>query len=821
MTAAAIDTEALGLENIEAMVELAAHVALLPGDDKKRALLKWPHSTQDEKTVRGWGERYPYCQFIMLTGPKHGQSVGRGESAKPYLASGICALDFDSHKDPEVESNFESKFPHAYAAVVEFGVRMNTPSGGCQYLFKDPSGALGTSQNALGINAFDTRGTSGLTVVPSPANPGRQWADDYDFANWTEVLHELPQPIVDAFSEHKQQKEAKQSEEREEREAKSKMRQSCVLRPTGDVPGSDLHRADWVLNSRGILSPDCSEEVWKDVIWAMASLGERGFEPVVRWSRNGTEFKGEADCRGRFDRANGSLKIGTLFKKCDDACLTWRDEYDREHRLGRHAVIDTSRFGVLLSSDASPLPHETSEVPKTGQGDHQEAPLACAAKPNVSGVDPDPVETDADQGRNGRPGTQVFPQSLVEGDHLVGRMARWLMRKSARPQAPWAVASALSVLAAVVGRRVAMNANEFETRVQMFTILAGGTTDGKTVTAKRAIGTLRDAGMSRLADVGKFKSEASVRTHVAEQPVSVCLVDEIGKYLGAATSKSAASHMAGIMGTLLEVFTAGEYLETASAANSKHSAPGVHWPSLNIVGTTTVGGLFECVAEGGVSDGTLNRFFVVPGKPERDVPQQKPSNDGYDELVAELKGLDEWIREKAPDMAEVTGHGALQVMPGEGVEERLLELDQIAVERKDVGRSGPVWGRLPQLVSIVALTMAATDRREVVMIGDIEWAESFVFYCLSYTASEVEFWSGTSLFGKLCDAVVRAIRKTTIEARGKNRKSGMSVRDIKRKVGFATRRGEVEDALDYLIDISRVGIRGKNRSGGDLHRLLR
>ena len=344
----------------------------------------------------------------------------------------------------------------------------------------------------------------------------------------------------------------------------------------------------------------------------------------------------------------------------------WRDDYIirmlKKIRSQEPEPIDFAHLlngnGTHTNSVLSPLPavppyetngHKSAVV--TGPGRRLDAP----AHPLRGGAGSDEAApgSGVPDDSNGRPGPRPAPPLApvaprrVRGSHLppgfVGEIARYLYETSSRPVAEVATASALALVAGVVGRQYNISA----TGLNLYLILLAKTGVGKEEAARgidRIVSSLRNTipVVDQFIGPGTFASGPAVIRTLDERPCFVSILGEFGLTLQALSDVNASPHSVVLRRVLLDVYGKSgrnNALRSSAYADKEKNTKVVFSPALTLFGESTPETFYGGLSLSMVADGLIPRFLITEYKgdrPERNRTPYAPPSESLTQRFGDL-----------------------------------------------------------------------------------------------------------------------------------------------------------------------------------------
>jgi hypothetical protein len=239
---------------------------------------------------------------------------------------------------------------------------------------------------------------------------------------------------------------------------------------------------------------------------------------------------------------------------------------------------------------------------------------------DVSGLAPAPESTSNAKSKTrieaetASPAEAVAPESdndlerytVVPG--LLGKTTEWITATARRPDRVMALGAAISVVGTLIGRRVA-GPTRSATHLNIVPLAPSGTGKQHPMNAARLLMRAAKA-ESHITGPTRFFSLSAIERHLVAQPLSLCLLDEIGAFLANVTSGRASSHEAGIS-QILRTLWGASFATIETTHRATEAGRIVRCPALSIFGTSTPAEFHAALQGENVANGFLNRFLVL------------------------------------------------------------------------------------------------------------------------------------------------------------------------------------------------------------------
>jgi hypothetical protein len=463
--------------------------------------------------------------------------------------SGVVAVDFDHRPD----------LHRAVAALLPETPVKKRGEKGLTWFFRH-SGEENKKWSLGGEVVVEVLANHSCTVPPSvhPTGLLYEWDGpglaDVDKADLPVLPADLPDRLTQFFAAF---------------EPKRRVPAPAIERPAYVPRPDELEEVDRALDC---VSPD-DYETWVQVGMAIRSKfpGADGFMAWDRWSRRSPKY--HKNRPGEMNRKWGSfsgegVNLGTVFH------LARENGYRPPARQPTSpSPVDLSGFlGGVKENQASP------------EKERQEDPPA--------------------------PSFALPVDLLTSAPGLVGDVAVWLTVNNFYHQHAYSLAAALSFVGVLKAHRVC---TEEDARTNLLTVAVGPSTSGKSSPLKRLMSLAASAGVFDRMNGEPASEQALIKGLVDSGHKALVLWDEMGLALKAMFSTTAPSYKAGIVRTLLKVYSmADETMLGFQYANHDGKTPRVdlHQPCLCLYGTTTPEGIYGAFSSVEAINGFAARLLL-------------------------------------------------------------------------------------------------------------------------------------------------------------------------------------------------------------------
>jgi hypothetical protein len=235
-------------------------------------------------------------------------------------------------------------------------------------------------------------------------------------------------------------------------------------------------------------------------------------------------------------------------------------------------------------------------------------------------------------------GVNPFPPGLL------GEVAQFIYNSAPRPVHEIALAGAIGFLAGITGRAY----NISNAGLNQYILVLAPTGVGKDAISDGVSALMSSVQLSVPSVIdfkgpGQLVSSAGIIRWLEKRPCVVSILGEFGKKMKAMAAPNANSHLQGLSGTLLEMFSKsgakGVFDPTAYSDVQKNTVPLLR-PSLSIIGESVPSEFYDVLDESLIADGLLPRFMIFEYKGDRAYFNKNAINaiPGFD-LIQRLSDL--------------------------------------------------------------------------------------------------------------------------------------------------------------------------------------
>jgi hypothetical protein len=234
-----------------------------------------------------------------------------------------------------------------------------------------------------------------------------------------------------------------------------------------------------------------------------------------------------------------------------------------------------------------------------------------------------------------RAATEIEALTYVPG--LVGQIVEWIVTGARRPNRVMALGVALGVVGTLIGRRVEGPTGN---ATHLYVFILAPTGWGKDYPLWCGNRLMIAVGAQSLLGPGEFVSGRGIIKYLKRNPLTLCIVDELGDVFQLINGQQDNPWVTDLMGHFKKLYNSWEIINTAETM--KDATVAINHPAVTIVGACTAQALFEALKPRDIEGGFANRAMLLPFEgfkrpPERDVPEG--AEEPPEALVAELRRL--------------------------------------------------------------------------------------------------------------------------------------------------------------------------------------
>jgi hypothetical protein len=320
-----------------------------------------------------------------------------------------------------------------------------------------------------------------------------------------------------------------------------------------------------------------------------------------------TGWRAFAACsKGRFVHVLAHLQPGDRLIAVRDADGTDGTEYDRLIKAAAERRID------LVFADPSAPAKDANDMLQSGGIEAVRLWLGGVAEV-VWPTKPTPSPVVASLARSSHhPATQVadlFPRHLLHAPGAVGMLADYITRTARFPQPELALGTSLTLLGALMGRRV-KGPTGLRTNIMALGLADSGSGKGHGRDMAKTL--LTELGVPMLLGGDVIRSGSGLIARMRTSPNTLYLLDEIGMFLSSAYDKNASAHLREVITLFTQFFSeTGQTWMGSDYADRKMNTPEpIVQPHLSLMGISNPTSLWAALGGGALKDGSIARYLV-------------------------------------------------------------------------------------------------------------------------------------------------------------------------------------------------------------------
>jgi len=325
-------------------------------------------------------------------------------------------------------------------------------------------------------------------------------------------------------------------------------------------------------------------------------------------------------------------------------------------------------------------------------------------------------------GSKGDSAATTFPPGLI------GELAEYVYGASIRPVREIALATAITVLAGIVGR----NFNVSRTGLNQYVLLLAKTGSGKESVQSsidRLFGQVSKITPQADQFIGPahFSSGPALVKTFQDKPCFVSVLGEFGHRLKAMTDPRANGAETTLLAAFLDIYGKsgwGQMLRSSVYSEKEKNTTVVHAPSLTILGETEPDGFFSALDERAVTSGFLPRFTVIEYTGDRPRRNRNAWTSPPEALVQKMASLIQTI------LAMSTNHACTDVAISADALALLDRFDEFADNQINEGSSTDryLWNRahLKAIRMAALVAVGVNSNKPTITAGEAAWAIELV-----------------------------------------------------------------------------------------------
>jgi hypothetical protein len=321
---------------------------------------------------------------------------------------------------------------------------------------------------------------------------------------------------------------------------------------------------------------------------------------------------------------------------------------------------------------------------------------------------------------------------------LLGHVTQYMVDTSPLPNRWLALASALTVLAKGLDRKVIGPSG---TSTVLYILLMAETGAGKQQALQSIRMVLKSMGLGKVIVAGGLASVQAIEEIVEQTPSALVVIDEVGAWLNRISAGGQTGNVAEIPGTLQSLWAWSPEDEWIGTKRKAKEMVTVFGPALSIFGDSTEAKLIKGLTREEIANGFLNRwllFGIGRGAPKRVEPKYEwtkfPTwlSKQLKEVVGEpvpAAGLVK-LTLPAPDGAQIVLQDFRRIGWGPGAKELWMEFEEYT-RGMPSEKDRELWIRAPEQAVRLATIVAVYRGSTLVEVEDWQWAVEVVKYSMT------------------------------------------------------------------------------------------
>ena len=358
---------------------------------------------------------------------------------------------------------------------------------------------------------------------------------------------------------------------------------------------------------------------------------------------------------------------------------------------------------------------------------------------------------------------QDIPDHLLNPGGLISEFIDYTERSCAVAVPTYSLAAIIALLGTLAGHKVTISGTLY---TNFYNIVLGESGTGKDSPQKAMFHLAnRELILMKYLCPGDIASDAALNSRIAEEPITLLVIDEIGHFLRA-VKESRMAHLARIVFLFLQLFSSPNRPGGRNYADRKWNTT-YRYSHLGIYGSTTPSTFFGSLSCDDVEDGFLPRalFFADDSPPKR--PKRIISKEGTEELAAKLAAIANIPLVMARNGVLDEGVPIPYEMPVEHDAQELAdEFSESCHELKlrffRDSTKGPIYNRLfehgMKLTLIHAISRCGAGvLNGVITVADIKWGTELAKHLIHWAAEQLEYNMLDGDFDQSCRKIIEVM----------------------------------------------------------------
>lgn len=397
---------------------------------------------------------------------------------------------------------------------------------------------------------------------------------------------------------------------------------------------------------------------------------------------------------------------------------------------------------------------------------------------------------------------EKLPEKLFNPPGLVGDVYRYILDRAVKKQPELALAAAFVACGTIMGRKVRTE-TDLRTNLYFLSLIDSGA--GKDWPRKAVRRIFNEIGLLGSASTEEVTSDTALVEVASATPSCIIILDEIGKFMRTVNRHDAAPHVAGIVTTLLKLYSsASEPFAGKSFADPKKNKT-VQQPNVSVLATSVPDNFYRSITTEAAIDGFLNRFLFVQSHDPDPVLCHVTSFDPPNSILNEFldwqrnvpyrEGSDLGMTNAVLPAPRLVKNSPLATQIFQDFEETLRARRKIA--RKD--NMHAMFVRASEAANRIALILACGEDKwtRVIEGSHAEYACEFVMNCTENLVTAVKTNVADTQHQSRVHKVISIIRA--------HMPDGVALTQIGDKAGLP--RKELKTLLEEMEDSGKISSR--------------
>jgi len=269
-----------------------------------------------------------------------------------------------------------------------------------------------------------------------------------------------------------------------------------------------------------------------------------------------------------------------------------------------------------------------------------------------------------------------------------------------------ALAGTISLFGAVYGQRARDN---YSTRTNLYVVNVAPAGAGKEAVRKAAKSLLLASGLDDVLGPERIGSSAGLVSMLADYPVRLVMLDEIGRFLKTIASGGKSPHLREIITVLMSIYSSSDTIWKGDAYADSRRNKIIDQPHCCLFATTTPRTLFDGLTHESLTDGFVSRLLVVQsgdyGTRHTPAGVEPPPS-----VVEHLRAWGDATKDPNKNLSELHPTARLIEKTPEAHERHEAYSDAVhARHGQESEIAAAIWARAPEKVGKLALIHACAD----------------------------------------------------------------------------------------------------------------